>query len=481
MKVRNWIKSVPAALLAAGIWVDPVYAIDIPLGDASFDQTPVDPIGYGYIASGHVTDWEDIDSIYPGSFGNWWYNSSYDSLRRPTPRTGTQALHGIGDYAWQTVPGGVTFETGKTYSFSAYLGGDTDSTGSSNGSDMSWLYIYDANNTPDLSTVYFDDDSLFGMGFDRDGGFINASYSGSGAGGAANDGWTIGGGNEWGLATISYTATVADNGKPIGVAYFGRSDAATDDVALCEGAGCFVAPPLPELRLNVDRDDGSLNLSNSTGGPVNISGYQLTSAFEGLDQANWVSIADNYDADSGGPVDNVNIWTELTQAGAHGDLSEADLASGTGGSLADATSINLGNAGAWIRNPNEDLVFEYISNGTVISAIINYTGTSLEQGDFDSDGDIDSDDWAILRNNQFSDLSSLTGVEAYFLGDMDGDKANTYPDFNAFKSVFETANGLGAFEAMLSAASVPEPSAVLLIMTGGLFVLPTVRRGARRN
>lgn len=484
MKVRNWVKSVPAALMAAGIWVNPAYAVDIPLGDAGFDDTDVNDstyTDYAYITSGHVTAWEDLSSVFPGSFGPWFYNSSYDSTRRPTPRSGSQALHGSGDYAWQTVPGGVTFETGKTYSFSAYLGGDTDSTDFDSGSDAAWLYIYDASNTPDLSTVFFDDDSIFGMGFDRDGGFFNAAFSGSGLGGASNDGWTIGGGNEWGKATISYTATAADNGKPIGVGLFGRFDAAFDDMELCEGAGCVNAPPLPELHLRVDRDDGSMNLSNNTGGAVNISGYQLTSAFEALDQANWVSIADNYDADSGSAVDGTNVWTKLTQAGAHGDLSEADLVSGSGGSLADDDSIILGNAGAWIRNPNQDLSFEYISNGTVVSGIVSYTGTGLVQGDFDKDGDIDIDDWVILRANQQTDLSSLAFAEAYFLGDMNGDKANNHPDFVDFKFAFNAANGPGAFQSMLSSASVPEPSTVLLMMTGGLFALPAVRRGNRRK
>ena len=145
MKVRNWVKSVPAALMAAGIWVNPAYAVDIPLGDAGFEQTDVNLStysDYAYTVTGHVTEWEDIgNSLGASSFANWWYNTNYATvglpanLKRPDPRTGTQALHGGGDYAWQTVPGAVTFETGKTYSFSAYLGGDSDSTDFNSGSD----------------------------------------------------------------------------------------------------------------------------------------------------------------------------------------------------------------------------------------------------------------------------------------------------------------------------------------------------------
>ena len=102
---------------------------------------------------------------------------------------------------------------------------------------------------------------------------------------------------------------------------------------------------LPALELIVDRTDGSLTLSNQTGAPVNISGYQIGSEFEGLDQDAWLSIAENYDANNGGEADGANEWTELTTAGAHGDLSEADLESGAGSSLASLASFDLGSAG----------------------------------------------------------------------------------------------------------------------------------------
>jgi hypothetical protein len=234
---------------------------------------------------------------------------------------------------------------------------------------------------------------------------------------------------------------------------------------------------LPTLDLRVDRDDGSLILSNRTGSPVNISGYQLTSAFGGLAPANWVSITDNYDANNGGAVDGTNNWTRLTQAAAHGDLSEADLASGNGGALGHTQSINLGNAGAWIRNPNEDLVFQYISSGTVVTGLVTFEDAApFGAGDFNTDGLINAADWAILRTNQHADLSGDSLAEAYRRGDLTGDRKNNHADFAAFKAIFETANGAAAFQALF--APVPEPSTIVLLLSCGVFALPSRRRAS---
>ena len=168
----------------------------------------------------------------------------------------------------------------------------------------------------------------------------------------------------------------------------------------------------------------------------------------------------------------------LTAAGASNDLSEADFGLGIGTTLADSQTIDLGPA--WIGTPTFDLVFEYISNGQVVTGLVGSpVGGELEVGDFNRDGDIDTDDWVILRSNHLTDLSSRSGAEAYVLGDLTGDLANDFADFEAFRTLFDEANGLGAFEIML--ASVPEPSTILLLMTGGLFALPRARRDTRRQ
>ena len=60
-----------------------------------YDSDPVnagDNYSYWDARNGDPSAWS--------STGNWWYSSSYDAGRRPTPRSGTQALHGSSNYNW---------------------------------------------------------------------------------------------------------------------------------------------------------------------------------------------------------------------------------------------------------------------------------------------------------------------------------------------------------------------------------------------
>ncbi|HEY3394708.1 MAG TPA: hypothetical protein VGK58_18530, partial [Lacipirellulaceae bacterium] len=237
----------------------------------------------------------------------------------------------------------------------------------------------------------------------------------------------------------------------------------------------------PALAITIDRDTGALTLSNQTGSPVNLKSYSITSAFEALEPTNWRSVADNYDAGSPGPnqLDPAHHWSELTDPAANGDLSEADLQSGAGFSLAHTRTVNLGNAGTWIQNPTEDIVFQYISGNQVVQGLVNFTGhggAPFATGDLNVDSSINSADWMIFRTNQHADLSGFSLAEAYRRGDLNGDRLNNHPDFVGFKTAFDTANGAGAFDSML--ASVPEPATSILLLAAGLFLLPAVRRGS---
>jgi len=245
----------------------------------------------------------------------------------------------------------------------------------------------------------------------------------------------------------------------------------------------------PVLELIVNRDSGGMTLSNRTGGPENMSGYQITSAIGSLvpAPANWKSITDNYDKGSPGldQFDAAHDWSKLTDLATHGDLSEADLdlaGGGTGASFAHTETLSIGNAGAWIKNPTEDLDFQYISNGQIVQGIVTFEGNGGEPfavGDFNIDGSISSLDWNILRTNQHTNLLSLSQLAAYALGDMTGDLQNNHPDFVAFKIAYDAFNGAGAFAAMVN--SVPEPSSILLVLAAGLFVVPVSRRSTNRN
>src|SRR5262245_39947045 len=114
-------------------------------------------------------------------------------------------------------------------------------------------------------------------------------------------------------------------------------------------------------------------------------------------------------------------------------------------------------------------------DGAVIKDFsVNVTGPAVIVGDFDSDGDIDSNDWVIFRTNQEADLSAQTLEAAYFHGDLDKNRTNDHLDFAIFKDLFEATHGAGSFVAMVS--SVPEPSSALLILFTGLFARPVRRR-----
>jgi hypothetical protein len=117
---------------------------------------------------------------------------------------------------------------------------------------------------------------------------------------------------------------------------------------------------------------------------------------------------------------------------------------------------------------DEGTVFKDFSVNVLTTPIARF-------GDLDSDNDIDITDWGVVRGNQNKNLGGLTQTAAYFLGDMDGNLTNDGNDFIFFKNLYDQANGAGAFDAML--ASVPEPSALLLILSAGLL-LGRIRRRA---
>jgi hypothetical protein len=241
-----------------------------------------------------------------------------------------------------------------------------------------------------------------------------------------------------------------------------------------------VSSQAPVLAILVNRTTGNITLKNLTNSSVPISGYSITSAFEGMTPTNWLSIADNYDSGNPGPnqVDPSHAWSKLTGAGTHTDLSEADLQAGVGASLANGASLNLGNS-TWLQTPHEDLVFQYVSNGQVVDGIVAYTGNNslpFANGDLNLDGAINSADWAILRTNQLGNLSSQSLAQAYRLGDLNADKLSNHADFIAFKTLYDAANGAGAFVAMVSASAVPEPASALLVLAAGVFILPALRR-----
>ena len=204
----------------------------------NFDTPDVDAgLGYSYwdARNGDPTAWS--------STGNWWYNSSYDSGRRPNPRSGSQALHGGADYNWVILSD--TFAAQTKYTFSIWTQGDNDSTGDGlSGTDSIWLYLY-SGDALDINADgrpggdgSFDNNSLFGVQFTAD-GMTNVTVNAGGGAIGAFDGFERSAESAWNQASISYTiGDVGDSlvGKPIAIGMWGRVDAAFDDALLSSEA-----------------------------------------------------------------------------------------------------------------------------------------------------------------------------------------------------------------------------------------------------
>jgi hypothetical protein len=90
------------------------------------------------------------------------------------------------------------------------------------------------------------------------------------------------------------------------------------------------------------------------------------------------------------------------------------------------------------------------------------------------DGDVDIEDWSALLAGAYTDLSGLSPAESYGHGDLDGDGDSDFADFRLFKSDFDAANGVGAFEAMSN--GVPEPASSKLIFVAAAIATSAIRR-----
>jgi hypothetical protein len=230
MKITNWTKKLSAAIVAAGIWAPSVaHAINIPVGDSGFETYVVPARGYAYAADplgayrvspAPLSPWvDDLDNpvgyVQDDGDSHWLYNSTYAETssatnKRPAPRSGNQAMHGLANYSAQELS--AVFEAGKTYTFSLWAQND-QLLDNANGL---FMYIFDGN-------VAFSDANslakvLYTSGIPQRTAGMTAAQS------QAN----------WAQMSLSYTVPLGSPaiGHPIGVGFFARRDTAVDDVLL---------------------------------------------------------------------------------------------------------------------------------------------------------------------------------------------------------------------------------------------------------
>jgi hypothetical protein len=254
------------------------------------------------------------------------------------------------------------------------------------------------------------------------------------------------------------------------------------DVTGLYNAGCQAG--CGNMYLEVDRDTGAATLFNGLS-LKNAVIVDIGSAKGALDTTGWQSITNNFDSNDGGEFDVDDEWQITSQTPTL--ISEEDFigqGSEDGGAFANGETLPLGNL--WTKSPFEDLTFTL----TVLDA--NFIEQSLSvpvffvngpndaafsRSDFDLDGDVDEQDYLTLKSNHLKTLTGILHIDTFDVGDINGDLVNDYRDFRLFKADFIAANGAGAFANLLAASgSIPEPSALVLLMCGAAGLLTTRRR-----
>ncbi len=206
-------------------------------------------------------------------------------------------------------------------------------------------------------------------------------------------------------------------------------------------------------RLVVDRDSGTASISIPGGGSAEqITSYTITSANGVLDPVQWQPI-------SGGSA------TEET-------LSETFSST----SINPGVPISLGDV--WRKGPFEDLYATAVlgDGTTTLTLPVAFEGNGGDAflfGDlFDTGDGVDLDDWVQFKSGQGADLAGLSRIDAYQLGDLDGDGDNDGFDFALFEQAYDDANFPGALRYALS---VPEPATIGLVAVCAISML--MKRG----
>jgi hypothetical protein len=226
-----------------------------------------------------------------------------------------------------------------------------------------------------------------------------------------------------------------------------------------------ISPVLANVvSLEIDRDTGSMTLTNQTAAEIAFSSLTLGSAFGAIEPEELTPITGHYDTNGNGAIDPKDAWVITSSAGNHLQFSE--MTSGDPGAISPGEEIVISPAGGWLPSPNEDVFASLLlPGGTVLNAVVSYTGNggnSFVRSDLDFDGAIDVADWSVFLANNAAILAGLSAAQAYAMGDLDGDGDNDVADFRLFKRDFNSANGAGAFEAQV--LGVPEPSSLQLVL-----------------
>jgi hypothetical protein len=449
MKVTNWTKKLLASLVASGaIASGSSYAVDIPLGDPSFDLyvVPANP-GYAYAQPPNgsyrpTSPWvDDLDSplgfAQDAGSSNWLYTAAYaepPGSVRPAPRTGNQAMHGLdGNFNAQELT--TTFEAGKAYTFKIWAQNDV----LLDQGDGVGIYIFDGN-VP-FSPVNSLSSNFFTTTVPKRIDGMTPAQS------QAN----------WGQFSITHVVLngAPEIGHPIGVGFRAFRDSAVDDATLTSDDASTQV-----LVLEVNTVNGQMRMRNQTAAPVNIDYYEITSASSALNAVGWDSLREQnlpgFPAGNG----SGNGWEEAGGSSSS-ILSESYL---TGNSaLANGTNVGLG-AGFNVGGA-QTVTFKYGKVANLPNPV----------GDYDNNGTVDATDYVLWRNGGPLLNDPSFGVQP--------------SDYDQWKENFGKKGGLtgpGVLTAGFvryvtsfsgsGAALVPEPTGIILVGIGMVTLAAASRR-----
>lgn len=199
------------------------------------------------------------------------------------------------------------------------------------------------------------------------------------------------------------------------------------------------------LQVLVDRTTGQTFLQNFGAGNVTFSAYtiespNLTARFA---PANWLSVTNNYDSDSIGPIkiDPDDPWFVFTHSAV--ELSEG-VATGVGGTLLEGQSLNLGNI--FLTAAPRDLLASYLVGSSTVNASVFYR---LNAADYNRDGLVNTDDYNVWSS------TFGTGVDPRADGNLNG--VIDAGDYNVWRDIFVAPAAIA-----FPASSVPEPTGIAL-------------------
>lgn len=216
------------------------------------------------------------------------------------------------------------------------------------------------------------------------------------------------------------------------------------------------------FRLTVDPATGQGQIRNDSSVPIAIDGYSIQSASGAL-LTSWNSLDDQN-------VGGANVWQEANPTASF--LSELNPSGSA--SISPNNGHNLG--ALWAISGARDLIFQYqLANeatprtGVVVFGALPPLSTGGLAGDFNADGKVDAADYTRWRDN----LGAPTEAGINNNGDGGGVTAS---DYAFWKARFGNTAGSGS----LAAASVPEPTSLLLFVfaSTGLITL-RARKTAR--